>query len=168
MVTTIIAFGPYYTACHISALKGGELDVPTSDNRYIGDMEFCCKWQQDMRKVGLEITDDQIQCLHMGVNPKDTSTESTINISADSPIGTVIASWESHVRVKPGTGGSIPTTITQLNNDPNISGLDVGTYAAGQTAATTLGGSNIVPNLVFPDVPPLFASTHLHGRYHMT
>ena len=53
MVTTVIAYVPYYTACHISAIKGGEVDIPVSDYRYFGDMEFCCKWQQNMRKVRL-------------------------------------------------------------------------------------------------------------------
>ena len=73
----------------------------------------------------MEITDDEIQCLFVGVDPKNTSTELTINITTELPIGMAIASWESHVRVKPGTRGSIPMTITQPNNDPNISGLDV-------------------------------------------
>ena len=89
MIATIVALGPYYTACHISALKGGKSDIPISNFRYFGDWghSFCCKWQQNMKKVGLEVTDDQIQCLYMGIDPKDTFVESTINITTDSPIG---------------------------------------------------------------------------------
>ena len=60
MITTIVAFGPYYTARHISALKSGKSDMPISVYRYFGDKAFCRKWQQNMRKVGLEITNDQL------------------------------------------------------------------------------------------------------------
>ena len=60
--------GPYYTAWHISAIKGGEADIPIYDYRYFGNMAFCCKWQQNTRKVGLETTDEEIQCLFLGID----------------------------------------------------------------------------------------------------
>ena len=108
-----------------------------------------------MKKVGLEVTDDQFQCLYMGVDPKDMSVESTINISADSLIGMVVASWESNARVKPVVGGGIPTTITQPSNDPNVSGLDArGTPTTGQPMTSSPGGGIIAPNPMHPDVPP--------------
>ena len=112
---------PYYTAQHISPLKGDELDVPISDYRYFGKMSFCHRWQQNTRKVGLEVTNNQMQCLYMDDDPKDTSTELTINISTDLLAGMAVASWESNVRVKPVTGGSIPMTISQPNTEPNKS-----------------------------------------------
>ena len=56
MVTTIVAFGPYYTARHIFAIKSNESDIPISNI----DMAFCRKWQQNMRKVVLETTDKEI------------------------------------------------------------------------------------------------------------
>ena len=169
MITTIVAFGPYYTARHISAQKGGESDISIPDYRYFGDMAFCHNWQQNMKKVGLEVTDDQIQCLYMGIDPRDTSIESMINISAYLPVGMAVASWESNAGVKPVAGGGIPTTINQLNNDPNVSGLDVsGTPMAGQTMTSSPGGGIVAPNLVYPNVPPPFASTHLHGCYQLT
>ena len=42
-ISTIVAFGPYNTAHHISALKGGESDIPINNYRYFGDMAFCRK-----------------------------------------------------------------------------------------------------------------------------
>ena len=61
MVTTIVAYyGPNYTAHHISAIKSGEPDIPISDYRYFGDLSFCGKWQENMKKVGLEATDKHI------------------------------------------------------------------------------------------------------------
>ena len=100
MVTMVVAFGPYYTAPHISAIKSGEKDIPISDCRYFGDMAFCCKWQQNTKKAGIETTHEEIQCLFLGIDPRNSSTESTINISAELPIGKAIAKWESQPRVK--------------------------------------------------------------------
>ena len=75
---------------HISALKSGESDIPIADYRYFGDKAFGHKWQQNMRKVGLEMTDNQLQCLYLGVDPKDMSMETRINISVESPVGMAI------------------------------------------------------------------------------
>ena len=105
----------------------------------------------------------------MGINPKDTSVELTINISADSVMGMVVANWESHARMKPSIGGGVPTTITQLSKDPNVSGLNAGGIpTSGQPTTNPPGGGICAPNLVYPDVTPPYASTHLHGRYHLT
>ena len=72
MITTIVAYGLYYTARHISALKDGESNIPISDYRYFGDKAFGRTWQHNMRQVGLETTDDELQCLFLGVDSKDT------------------------------------------------------------------------------------------------
>ena len=168
MVTTIVACGPYYTACHIPAIKSGETNIPISNYRYFGGLAFCQKWQAYMKKVGLETTDEEIWCLFLGIDPKDSSTETTINISAEPPIGKAVVDWESQPSVELMATRCVPMPITQLSNDQNVSGLGVGmTYPAGQLVATIARGSDIALNLEFPDIPPPQASTHLH-RYYCT
>ena len=67
-----------------------------------------------MKKVGLETTDEEIWCLFLGINPKDLLVESTVNISAESPVAKAIARWESQPRVKILLEGNVPMSIIQL------------------------------------------------------
>ena len=164
MVATIVGYGPYYAGRHVSAIKNGESDVSISDYRYFGDMAFCRTWQQTMRKIGLEISDEEIRCLFYGVDPKNTSTESTVNISAESPIGMAISSWEALDNADHPSSGSVPETITQTANDQDVSRLNASDApTVGQATNVTLHWSGVAPSVEYPGMKPPLDSSHLHG-----
>ena len=50
-----------------------------------------------MEAFNIPITDHEMDNLYHGIDPQDTSTESTIHIFEDSVIAQIVNNWESHI-----------------------------------------------------------------------
>ena len=90
MVSTIASYGPYYAGRHVFNIKAKRTEVPISDYRLFGDPAFCRTWKKNLGATGIGVTDDEMKCLQLGLDPRDVSVESTINISSDSPVTQVV------------------------------------------------------------------------------
>ena len=67
---------------------------------------FCRKWQNNMRSVGLEVSDEEVKCLFLGVDPKGSLVDSTVNISVDSPMPKFVKNWEPKYGQDPQQAGA--------------------------------------------------------------
>ena len=112
--------------------------------------------------------DYEMDCLFNGVDPRDTSTESTVNLSSTSAVTTDLLSWmnyisslaaDSHIDTQ---GSTLPTgEKEQGRNEPIVP-------STGDQVLT--GGTAIdrAADLDYPDVKPPDVSSHLHGRFELS
>ena len=89
-VATIAAYGPCYAGQHVARIQAGKTDVPISDCWLFGDLAFCRKWNQSLKAINVPIANQELENLFHGVNPQNTSTESSVDISGDSVITQIV------------------------------------------------------------------------------